>query len=83
MTSDDVLAYLARKPKRERPAELRSDAKILAMWLRLRHDKAFRDDVLCRHGLHSCAAIDETDSAHEHAVGNAWSHLMQVLLTSG
>ena len=80
MVSDDVLAFLAKKPKRDRPTELRSDSKMLAVWLRLRDDKAFRDDVVCRHGLHSCYAIDERDPAHEHAVSNAWGHCMQVLI---
>jgi hypothetical protein len=80
MTSDDVLAYLAAKPKRDRPTELRSDAKMLAVWLQMRHDKAFRDDVVCRHGLHSCAAVDEQDPAHEHAISNAWGHCMQVVI---
>jgi hypothetical protein len=79
MVSDDVLAYLAKKPKRDRPTELRSDTKMLAVWLRLRDDKAFRDDVVCRHGLHDCYAIDERDSAHEHAVSNAWGHCRRVL----
>ena len=80
MVSDDILAYLAKKPKRDRPTELRSDAKMLWVWLRLRDDKEFRSDVLCRHGLHSCAAIDEDDLIHEHAVSNAWGHCMQVLM---
>ena len=48
MVSDDVLAYLAKKPKRDRPTELRSDAKMLAVWLRLREDKAFGDDGIAR-----------------------------------
>lgn len=80
MTVDDIFAYLASKPKRERPTELRSDANMLSAWLRLRTDKAFRDDILCRHGLHSLANIDETDPTHEHAIANAWSHCVQVLI---
>lgn len=80
MVSDDILAYLAKKPKRDRPTELRSDAKMLAVWLRLRDDKAFRNDVVCRHGLHACYAIDERDPVHEHAVSNAWGHCLQVLV---
>ena len=80
MVSDDVLAYLAKTPLRDRPTNLRSAAKMLEAWLRLRDDKAFRDDVLCRHGLHSCYAIDERDPAHEHAVSNAWGHCRRVLI---
>ena len=80
MLSDDVLAYLAAKPKKERPTELRSDAKMLAAWLRLRNNKEFLNDVVCRHGLHACFAIDESDLAHEHAIGNAWAHCVQALI---
>jgi hypothetical protein len=81
MTSDDVLAYLASRPKKERPVVLRSDAAMLRAWLLLRHEKPFRDDVLCRHGLHSYAKIIETD--HEHAIANAWSHCIRVLVKEG
>jgi hypothetical protein len=80
MTSDDVLAYLASKPKKERPTELRSDAKMLAVWLRMRSDKAFYNDVIVRHGLISKFVIDENKPSHEHAVSNAWGHCMQVLI---
>jgi len=79
MVSDDVLAYLASKPKRDRPTMLKLDALMLKAWRLLRNDKVFRDDVLCRHGLHSCAQIDETDQAHEHAIANAWSHCVRVV----
>lgn len=78
MTTDDVLAYLASKPKRDRPTELRSDARMLAIWLRMRNDKEFEEDFIRRHGLHFFSAIDETIDAHEHAIGNAWGHCMQV-----
>ena len=78
LTADDVLAYLATKPKRERPTELRSDARMLAVWLRLRDDQYFRDDVVCRHGLHNFCEILESDETHEHAVSNAWGHCVQV-----
>ncbi len=76
-------AYLAQKPKCDRPIELRSDVKMLTAWLRLRNNKTFRDDVMCRHGLHVCYAIDEQDPAHEHAIANAWSHCVQILVIMG
>ncbi len=80
MTTDDVLAYLAGRPKKDRPTELRSDAKMLEVWLMMRGDRMFRDDVVIRHGLHRCDRIDETNPIHEHAVGNAWGQCMQVAI---
>lgn len=77
MTSDDVLAYLANRPKKERPVALRSDAAMLRAWILLRSEKPFRDDVVCRHGLHSCFKIIEPE--HDHAIANAWSHCVRVL----
>lgn len=77
MTADDVLAYLAAMPKRDRPIAARTDAAMLRAWLALRSDKSFRDDILCRHGLHSCYAI--VPDEHEHAIANAWSHVVQAL----
>lgn len=80
MTSDGVLAYMASRPKKNRPTELRSDARMLAAWLRMRHDKAFCDDVLIRHGLHLCREIDESNPTHDHAIGNAWGHSVQAVI---
>lgn len=78
MKTDDVLAYMASKPKKSRPHELKSDVRMLAVWLRLRNDYQFREDVVIRHGLDKTCAIDESDQTHEHAISNAWGHAMQV-----
>lgn len=80
MTQDDMLAYLAKKPKpkRERPTELRSDSRMLQCWLRLRKDQDFLSDVILRHGLLDVYTLNESDPCHEHAISNAWGHCMQV-----
>lgn len=83
MTPDDVLAYLAAKPKRERPTELRSDSRMLAAWLRLRNDRDFRSDIIDRHGLQKCVKLDDHDTGHQHAIGNAWGHCVHVLVIAG
>jgi hypothetical protein len=79
MTQDDMLAYLASKPKKNRPAELRSDSRMVYCWLRLRKDRDFLADVILRHNLLDVYALDESNPTHEHAISNAWSHCMQVL----
>jgi hypothetical protein len=79
MTSDDILAYLAAKPKRERPTMLKLDAIMLKAWLSLREDIDFRNDVIIRHGLHNSFGISESSPTHEHAIANAWSHCVRVV----
>lgn len=79
MISDDILAYLASKPKRERPTMLKLDALMLKAWLRLREDKTFLDDVIIRHGLHNSSGISEASPTHNHAIANAWSHCVRVV----
>lgn len=81
MTTDDVLAYLASKPKKHRPSELRSDARMLSVWLRMRNDADFFDDVIVRHRLENVIELDESDPVHEHAISNAWGHCMHVYVT--
>lgn len=78
MTTDDFLAYMASKPKKERPTLAKKDSSMLKAWLILRKDKKFFEDVIYRHGLHSCDKIDE--EKHDHAIGNAWSHIVEVLI---
>ena len=78
MTADDFLAYMASKPKKERPILAKKDSFMLKAWLILRNDKFFLEDVICRHGLRTCDKIDE--NKHDHAIGNAWSHIVRVLL---
>ena len=80
MTSDDVLAYMASRPKKNRPTELRSEARMLAAWLRMRLNEAFHDDVIIRHGLNRCHKIDETNLTHDHAIGNAWGHCVRAVV---
>ena len=79
MTSDDVLAYLSLRPKRQRPTMLKLDANMLKAWLLLREDVDFRNDVLIRHGLHNSFAISGSSPTHEHAIANAWSHCVRVV----
>lgn len=80
MNVDDVLAYLAAKAKSERPAELRSDSRMLAVWLKLRNCKRFRDDILRRHNLQDCSGFDSSSSCHEHAIANAWGQCVEAAL---
>ena len=82
MTTDDILAYLARKPKRERPHELRSDAKMLQAWLLLRDNMWFRQDMLSRHGLRDkrIEDLDESKEFHAHAIGNAWGFAVEAIM---
>lgn len=68
ITSDDVLAWMASRPKRERPVSIRSDSAMLRVWLMLRENRAFRDDVIYRHDCETLSKFERT----EHAVGNAW-----------
>ena len=79
MTSDDMLAYLARHPKSKRPTELRSDVRMLWVWLKLRSDQEFYEDVILRHGMKNMpiGQLNESLPIDGHAVGNAWSHCMQ------
>jgi hypothetical protein len=77
MSPDDLLAYLAAKPKKEKPTLAKSDKSMLKAWIYLRNNKYFINDVLCRHGLSSCYQIDEIE--HEHAIANAWSHISDYL----
>lgn len=78
MTADDVLAYMAEKPKKDRAFELRSDAVMLKVWLVLRNDIDFDRDVIRRHGLDRAKSIDMNDPHHQHAISNAWGHAVQV-----
>lgn len=81
MNSDDVLAYLAGLPKRERPTELKSDSAMLLAWRLMRKDGYFYWDVVVRHGLHKISGVDGiTPARDEHAIGNAWGHCVQEVL---
>lgn len=83
MTSDDVIAYLAKLPRRTRPTELQTDAEMLRAWLNCRDMEDFRDDVICRHGLMLLKVEDlqpHTNSIHEHAITNAWGWLVESIL---
>lgn len=84
MTPDDMLAHLAATPKRNRPTELRSDTRMLGVWVRLRRCREFRLDVINRHNLNAVqpSKLDPTDPTHEHAISNAWGHCVQVYLES-
>lgn len=73
MTVDDVFEYLACMPTKDRPVALRTAGKMLSVWIFLRKDNVFRDDVVYRHGLHNRVAIDESDPTHQHAIANAWA----------
>jgi len=82
MTSDDVLAYLFKKPKSQTPTELKGPVAKLHCWLNMRKSKEFHNDVIVRHGLQdlSVSKLDSDDELTQHAVGNAWGHCMQCLL---
>ena len=53
---------------------------MLKAWLRLRDDRDFRNDILCRHQLLNEKHIQLGDPTHQHAVANAWGHAVQSLL---
>jgi len=84
MTADDMIAYLASQPKRLRPCELRRDTAMLLAWFRCRKSEWFFNDVIQRHGLGSVSVgdLESHKRGHEHAVSNAWRHLVESI-TSG
>jgi len=77
-----MIAYLASHPKRLRPYELRRDTAILLAWLKCRKSEWFFNDVIQRHGLSSVSVEDLEihKRGHEHAVGNAWGHLVESIV---
>lgn len=79
MTVDDVLAHMASTPKRDRPTELRSDTAMLQVWLFLRTDVAFVQDVIERHRLDQCRLFNGKPS-EEHALSNAWGQAVEAWL---
>ena len=81
MSPDDVLAYLARMPKCNRPVEMRGDKQMLAAWQRLRNDPVFSDHVLWRHNLHDKSIEDFANN--ENALGNAWGLCVESIVIQG
>ena len=81
MTDDDLIAFLASKPKRHRPTELKSDSAMLAAWIACRSTIEFRNDVIFRHGLDKLPAYHlvatDGDPSMDHAISNAWGWLVE------
>lgn len=78
MNADDLLAWLAARPKRERPVPVRSDTKILQAWLALRSDAEFRSDLLDRHNLGAYSVRNmQMCPDLDHAIENAWGMIVQ------
>lgn len=82
MTRDELISWMAQRPKSERPTELRSDSKMLRAWVRCRDSSEFYYDVIRRHGLDriSVSVLDSPDECQKHAIGNAWGWLVQSVL---
>lgn len=71
MTIDDVLAYVAALPKSSKPTSLRSDSTMLKVWVTIRKDVEFFNDIIVRHNLSSVQQFDSSNPTHNHAIGNA------------
>jgi len=72
MTTDDILAYMAETPPKQRPTALRPAKAMLSAWLLLRDDPDFIADMLDRHNLRNHGVGLLGTPRMEHALGNAW-----------